>query len=188
MVCKWNLFDIFHQFYNDVEESIDSAKSAEITKTSQAKTQMGGAPIRSSHIHIHQLHCLNTAPIFDTMPTSASGLWPHSWTQVQPACKGVAAPELGALLVREHLTSKLTTWVFEVVNTLFTFVSDSPVWVSNTRGRGPLLTEGVCKLKFKYNSNHMCTIWVRDPFTLSSSSLQEEEEVQMQKTDWHIIA
>ena len=104
MVCKWNLFDIFHQFYNDVEESIDSAKSAEVTKTSQAKTQMGRAPIRSCHIHIHQLHCLNTALIFDTMPTSASGLWPHSWTQVQPACKGVAAPELGALLVREHLT------------------------------------------------------------------------------------
>ena len=79
------------------------------SQTSQAETKIGCAPIRSSHIHIHQLHCLNTALIFDTMPTSASGLWPHSWTQVQPACKGVAAPELGALLVREHLTSQLTT-------------------------------------------------------------------------------
>ena len=99
------------------------------SQTSQAETKIGWAPIRSSHIHIHQLHCLNTALIFDTMPTSASGLWPHSWTQVQPACKGVAAPDLGAFLVREHLTSQLTTWVFEVVSTWFTNTW-APSWVT----------------------------------------------------------
>ena len=40
MVYKWNLVDIFHQFYNDVEESIDSAKSAEITKNIPGSDQM----------------------------------------------------------------------------------------------------------------------------------------------------
>ena len=163
------------------------------SQTSQAETKIGCAPIRSSHIHIHQLHCLNTALIFDTMPTSASGLWPHSWTQVQPACKGVAAPELGALLVREHLTSQLTTWVFEVVSTWFTNTW-APSWVTVLFGSPTPEVGAPYLLKESANKSSSITATTcvqssKGPFHIKFLiSTSGRGGTDAKKSDWHIKA